>query len=121
MPPVSSYHTDFSRYTEAYGVGRLRGTVSRYIARFHKRSARVYTPSEPAREDLRCDGRRPGGGVGPRRGRAEFTPTKWSGALREQLGADDKFVFLHVGRLAAEKNVELVLDAIACSGTPIRH
>ncbi len=111
VPLVSSYHTDFSRYTEKYGVGRLRGTVSRYIARFHKRSARVYTPSEPAREDLRAMGVDQvevwGRGVDVR----QFTPTKWSGALREQLGADDKFMFLHVGRLAAEKNVELVLDA----------
>src|SRR5512143_3854854 len=49
---LSSYHTDFSRYTEAYGLPWLRGPVSRYIARFHRRSARVYTPSRPARDDL---------------------------------------------------------------------
>src|SRR6478672_2737963 len=49
---LSSYHTDFSRYTEAYGVPALRPTVSRYIGRFHRRSARVFTPSEPARADL---------------------------------------------------------------------
>jgi len=46
---LSSYHTDFSRYTEAYGMPALRGPVSRYIARFHQRSERVFTPSEPAR------------------------------------------------------------------------
>ena len=52
VPMVSSYHTDFSRYTESYGVPRMRGIVSRYISRFHKRSLRVYTPSEAARDDL---------------------------------------------------------------------
>src|SRR5581483_5329374 len=28
---LSSYHTDFSRYTEAYGVPWMRNTVSGYI------------------------------------------------------------------------------------------
>ena len=113
IPTVSSYHTDFSRYTEKYGVGALRGLVSNYIARFHKRSARVYTPSDPAKDDLerfgvnRDDVEVWGRGVDT----DQFNPSNWSGALRERLGVDDDFVFLHVGRLAAEKNVELVIDA----------
>ena len=49
---LSSYHTDFSRYADAYGFPWLRDAVSRYIKRFHDRSARVYTPSIPARTDL---------------------------------------------------------------------
>jgi glycosyltransferase involved in cell wall biosynthesis len=111
IPSVSSYHTDFSRYTQAYGVGKLRGPVSRYIGRFHWRSRRVYTPSEPARDDLARMGVQNvevwGRGVDVH----QFAPTKWDGALREQLGVADDFVFLHVGRLAPEKNVELVIEA----------
>ena len=116
VPTVSSYHTDFSRYTESYGVGALRGAVSRYIARFHQRSRRVYTPSEPARDDLARFGVRPedvevwGRGVDTE----QFSPSMWSGALRERLGVDDDFVFLYVGRVAPEKNVELVIDAYRC-------
>ena len=56
IPVVSSYHTDFSRYTEAYGVGWLRPSVSRYLAEFHRRSRRVYTPSHVARADLAAIG-----------------------------------------------------------------
>ncbi|HEX6434173.1 MAG TPA: glycosyltransferase, partial [Gemmatimonadales bacterium] len=52
LPLVSSYHTDFSRYAEAYGKSWLRGTVSSYLKRFHQRSRRVYTPSSVSREDL---------------------------------------------------------------------
>jgi glycosyltransferase involved in cell wall biosynthesis len=52
LPVVSSYHTDFARYTEAYGARWLKGVVSRYIARFHQTSRRVYTPSTVARQDL---------------------------------------------------------------------
>jgi hypothetical protein len=52
LPVVSSYHTDFSRYAEAYGMGWLQPAVRRHIGRFHRRSRRTYTPSAPARADL---------------------------------------------------------------------
>jgi phosphatidylinositol alpha 1,6-mannosyltransferase len=110
VPMVSSYHTDFSRYTESYGVPRMRGIVSRYISRFHKRSLRVYTPSEAARDDLAAMDVRQvevwGRGVDVR----QFNPSKRSDGLREQLGVDEGFVFLYVGRLAPEKNVALVVE-----------
>lgn len=111
IPSVSSYHTDFSRYTESYGVGFLRGAVSDYIGRFHRRSGRVYTPSDPARDDLARLGVHEVEVWGRSVDVEQFSPNMWSGALRERLGVDDDFVFLHVGRLAAEKNVELVIDA----------
>ena len=113
IPLVSSYHTDFSRYTESYGLPRLRASVTRYIARFHARSQRVYTPSEPARDDLRRMGVSHvevwGRGVDV----AQFTPDRRDDAWRQRLGIGGGFVFLHVGRLAAEKNVQLILDAFA--------
>jgi len=111
VPIVSSYHTDFSKYTASYGLPWLRPMVSRYIGRFHRRSRRVYTPSAPASMDLARLGVDQvevwGRGVDVK----QFSPEMWSGALRQQLGLDDELLFLHVGRLAPEKNVELVLDA----------
>ena len=117
---LSSYHTDFSRYTEAYGVPALRPTVSRYIGRFHRRSARVFTPSEPARDDLHRFGVSAvevwGRGVDT----AAFAPEHRSGALRSTYGVDDAVVFLHVGRLAAEKGVDVIVRAFqrACQLLP---
>jgi glycosyltransferase involved in cell wall biosynthesis len=71
----------------------------------------VYTPSEAAQGDLAHMGVSNvevwGRGVDTR----QFSPGMWSGAIREQLQMDDEFLFLHVGRLAPEKNVELVLEA----------
>ncbi len=108
---LSSYHTDFSRYTEAYGMPWLRGSVSRYIARFHSRSARVYTPSEPARGDLNVLGVNDvevwGRGVDI----AAFTPDRRSQMLRTAYGVDNSIVLLHVGRLAAEKGVDKIVKA----------
>ena len=111
VPAVSSYHTDFSRYTESYGVGWLRPAVSGWLSRFHQRSARVYTPSEPARQELLRMGAEDTEVWGRGTDVSQFHPAKRSTHLRRQLGVDDTFVFLHVGRMAAEKNVPLLLEA----------
>ena len=111
LPFVTSYHTDFGRYTAAYGMPWLRGSVTSYLARFHRRARRTYTPSEPARQDLLrigvADVEVWGRGVDI----DLFNPSKRSGPLRAALGVEGKFVFVHVGRLAAEKNVGVVLEA----------
>ncbi|MDB4878068.1 MAG: glycosyltransferase [Gemmatimonadetes bacterium] len=108
---LSSYHTDFSRYTTAYGLPWLRGPVSRYIARFHQRSGRVFTPSAPAREDLRALGVSDvevwGRGVDI----ASFAPAQRSDGLRTAYGVEKAVLFLHVGRLAAEKGVDRLVRA----------
>jgi phosphatidylinositol alpha 1,6-mannosyltransferase len=108
---LSSYHTDFSRYTEAYGVPALRGLVSRYIARFHRRSERVYTPSVPACHDLARLGVTSvdvwGRGVDTQ----VFSPERRSSILKSASGTGDAVLFLHVGRLAAEKRVDTIVRA----------
>jgi phosphatidylinositol alpha 1,6-mannosyltransferase len=108
---LSSYHTDFSRYTEAYRLPWLRGPVSRYIARFHRRSARVFTPSGPARDDLRALGVADVEVWGRGVDLTTFSPERRSHPLRAAYGVDHSVVFLHVGRLAAEKGVERIVRA----------
>jgi glycosyltransferase involved in cell wall biosynthesis len=111
LPIVTSYHTDFGRYTHAYGVPWLHSSVTGYLARFHRRAQRTYTPSVPSREDLLnmgvADVEVWGRGVDT----DLFHPGKRSVPLRIALGLEEKFVFVHVGRLAAEKNVSVVLEA----------
>lgn len=113
IPRVSSYHTDFSRYTAEYGVGWLRQPVMSYIARFHRRSVRTYTPSGPSREDLLKNGVRDvevwGRGVDIN----VYSPKHRSASLRERLQLGDRFTFLYVGRLANEKNAEMIVEAYA--------
>ncbi len=47
VPVVSSYHTDFGRYAEAYGIPWLRRTITGYLTRFHRRSPSTVTRSYP--------------------------------------------------------------------------
>lgn len=111
VPMVTSYHTDFSRYMSSYGVPWLAKPVARYLARFHLRARRTFTPSKASRADL------VGLGVpdvvvwgcGVDAGR--FSPARRSQELRVNLGIDSAFTFLYVGRLAAEKGVDVVVEA----------
>lgn len=111
IPMVSSYHTDFGRYAESYGLPWLRGPVTRYLRRFHGRSRRVYTPSVVTAGELRSLGLDQvevwGRGVDT----TVFHPRRRSQELREALGMGSRFTFVYVGRLAAEKRVDVVLDA----------
>jgi phosphatidylinositol alpha 1,6-mannosyltransferase len=111
IPVVSSYHTDFGRYTEAYRARWLRGLVTRYISWFHRGSRRVYTPSSVARDDLLRLGVQEvevwGRGVDTEL----FHPGRRSDALRAAFGMGSRYTFLYVGRLAAEKRAAQVVDA----------
>ncbi|MGZ8391208.1 MAG: glycosyltransferase family 4 protein [Gemmatimonadales bacterium] len=111
VPLVSSYHTDFARYADAYGSSWLRGPLSSYLSRFHRRSRRVFTPSTIARQDLmRLDVANVevwGRGVD-----AElFHPGRRSPAMRAALGMGSRFTFVYVGRLAPEKQAEQIIHA----------
>ncbi len=111
VPAVSSYHTDFGRYTEAYGFPWLRSRVSAYLGRFHRRSRRVYTPSTASRDEVARLGAAEvevwGRGVDTEL----FHPGRRSQAMRAALGMGSRFTFLYVGRLSPEKRPEQVIEA----------
>ena len=115
IPVVSSYHTDFSRYTESYGAPWLRGPIHDYIGRFHRRGRRVFTPGLLARDELMALGVADvevwGRGVDVE----VFHPRHRSEMLRQAYGGRDVFLLLHVGRLAAEKGVERILQGFAAA------
>ena len=108
---TTSYHTDFAKYTSSYGVPFLRGPVQRWIRRFHANAARIFTPSDPSRDDLLALGLRDvevwGRGVDD----VLFHPSKRSQTLRQRHSLGGAFTFLHVGRLAPEKGVDVLLEA----------
>jgi phosphatidylinositol alpha 1,6-mannosyltransferase len=111
LPVVSSYHTDFARYADAYGAAWLRGAISSYLGRFHRRSRRVFTPSTISRQALVrlkvANVEVWGRGVD-----AElFHPGRRSQAMRAALGMGSQFTFVYVGRLAPEKRPEQIIHA----------
>jgi len=111
LPIVTSYHTDFSRYADAYGAPWLRPTISRYLARFHGRARRTFTPSAVARADLVALGVEDVEVWGRTVDTEIFAPNRRDVNLRRRMGTDDSVLFLHIGRLAAEKGVHHIIEA----------
>ncbi len=113
IPLVTSFHTDFARYTASYGVPWMRGPVTRALGRFHAGAARTLTPSSVTARWLADHGLPNVEVWGRAVDTAVFHPRHRGDLWRHRLGLDDAIVFLHVGRLAAEKNVDLLLRGFA--------
>jgi glycosyltransferase involved in cell wall biosynthesis len=112
IPVVSGFHTNFQQYTGHYGIGLLTRAMTNYLRWFHNRTQMTLVPSVGQKVDLeRREFERLAllaRGVDSQL----FHPRKRSDELRANwgLGADDLAV-LHVGRLAAEKNLGLLIKA----------
>ncbi|MDP2171720.1 MAG: glycosyltransferase family 1 protein [Rhodocyclaceae bacterium] len=112
LPISSSFHTNFDAYSRHYGIGWMRGSIERYLCRFHNRSQITLVPTQQiARRlasadflNLQVMAR----GVDT----LLFNPRRRSTELRQQWGAyADTLVVTMVGRLAAEKNLMLAVAA----------
>jgi glycosyltransferase involved in cell wall biosynthesis len=113
LPLVAAYHTDWPAYSEHYGMGFLRSLIYRYLRWIHNGCALTLCPSSATIADLRAHGFRRlrlwGRGVDT----ARFHPGFRSEAWRRSIGLQpDEALLLYVGRLATEKRVELLAEAV---------
>jgi len=112
LPVVSEFRTNFHAYSAHYGFGLLRPWVLGYLRRFHNRCATTMVPTEGLAGDLQALGferlRVVARGVDSRR----FDPARRSTSLRASWGAGPgDLVAISVGRIAPEKNLELLVEA----------
>ena len=112
LPVIASAHTDYDRYAARYGLEWLEQPGWRYLRHFYAQAERVLAPSHIYAAHLESRGVERVGvwsrGVSPR----EFHPRFRTELYRRQLGIGrDDFVVTYIGRLAKEKNLELLLDA----------
>ena len=112
IPVVTDFHTNFHSYGRHYGWGWLTHAIYRYLRHFHNQANVTLVPTRGMRERLATDGFRRLEVVARGVDSALFNPQRRDPQLRAHwgLGASDLAV-LHVGRLAAEKNLPLVFDA----------
>lgn len=112
IPASSDFRTNFHAYSRHYGVGWLRKPIVAYLRKFHNHTDRTLVPTESLRRDLTDLGFRNVEVVARGVDAGLFTPARRSDALRRQWGAaPGTQVVLHVGRLAAEKNLEALATA----------
>jgi glycosyltransferase involved in cell wall biosynthesis len=110
----SDFRTNFHQYSRHYGLGFVSGAVLGLLRRFHNLSQRTFVPTQAARRELAAAGFHNLSVVGRGVDTQRFTPSARRAALRASWKArPDTPVFLSVGRVAAEKNVELALRAFA--------
>lgn len=112
LPVCSDFRTNFHAYTQHYGIGWLRKPIMAYLRKFHNRTQCTMVPTEALRRELQAAGFERLEVVSRGVDTRQFDPSRRSAALRAQWGADDDtLVVCCVGRLAREKNLDLLVEA----------
>jgi glycosyltransferase involved in cell wall biosynthesis len=109
---VTSFHTNFPQYSRHYGVGFLAPAVWRWLMRFHRPAALTLTPGEAVRDDLVRRGLPQAVVWGRGVDTQLFHPGQRDPSWRRWLAGDEATpIVLHVGRLAPEKNLGVLIAA----------
>jgi len=111
IPTTSDFRTNFHQYSRYYGLGAFATQLLGLLRRFHNLTQRTFVPTRATARDLGAAGFHNLTTVGRGVDTERFSPARRSAALRRQWQAGSAPVLLMVGRVAAEKNVELGLRA----------
>jgi glycosyltransferase involved in cell wall biosynthesis len=113
VPMVTSYHTHFAAYLRHYKLEALDGISWPFLRWFHNSGRRTYAPTEHVRRELEQQGFTNTTVWSRGIDGARFAPGHRSRAAREALGIrDDELIALYVGRIAPEKGIDVLLDAM---------
>jgi glycosyltransferase involved in cell wall biosynthesis len=111
IPLVTSFHTNFPAYLHDYRMGPLEPLLWRYLRWFHDRSLVTFCPSTDTLEMLRARGFHPRLRVWSRGVDTDlFSPARRSEAVRNEIAPGADRILVYVGRLAAEKRVDFLLE-----------
>ena len=112
LPVSTDFRTNFHAYSQHYGIGWLSGAIRVYLKKFHNRADVTMVPTAMLQHELQAKGFERVQVVPRGVDTSQFSPSYRSLALRQSWGvAEDEKVLLYVGRLAAEKNLGLVVQS----------
>ncbi|MCY0964239.1 glycosyltransferase family 4 protein [Parathalassolituus penaei] len=112
IPVISSFHTNFHRYSSHYGFGWVQTLMLAWLRHFHNRTALTMVPAPDMQTTLLADGFESVEILPHGVDCTLFDPRRRSQSLRQQWLADQSGpVMMYVGRLAAEKNIPLVVHS----------
>ena len=113
IPVASGMHTRFDDYMQRYGFSWLAPLALGWMRRFHNQAHTTLVPTAELRRFLSNRGFERVQELGRAVDCQLFDPARRDQALRRQWGADsDHPVLIHVGRLAAEKNLSLLVTSV---------
>ncbi|MFE2424587.1 glycosyltransferase family 4 protein [Streptomyces hokutonensis] len=118
IPAVAVYQTDLAGYARTY-VGAGESTAWRRIRSVHAAADRTLAPSSAALGDLEAHGV-PRVRLWPRGVDTErFRPEYRDEALRRELAPNGELIVGYVGRLAPEKQIELLAGVCGLEGVRV--
>ena len=111
IPVTSDFRTNFHSYSKHYGMGWLSKPIVAYLRKFHNRTACTMVPTRAMQKQLSASGFQNLRVVSRGVDTQIFHPALRSQTLRDTWQADDAtIVLLSVGRLAPEKNLDLIVN-----------
>jgi glycosyltransferase involved in cell wall biosynthesis len=112
LPVTSDFRTNFHSYSKHYGVGWLSKPIVAYLRKFHNHTACTMVPTRALKGELQASGFENLRVVARGVDTSLFNPGQRSAAMRASWQADDQsIVLLSAGRLTAEKNLDLIVNA----------
>lgn len=112
LPVTSDFRTNFHRYSAHYGLGWLRKPIAAYLRKFHNLTQCTMVPTRALCAELLSQGFERLQVVARGVDTACFHPGRRDEHLRAAWGVQPgEQVWLVVGRLAAEKNLDIALQA----------
>lgn len=112
IPAVSGFHTNFHSYCKHYGVGWLQHVALRYLRWFHNQTERTLVSNEELRVQLEDLGFVNVGIIERGVDSQLFAPQRRCTELRRKWGlSEDDPALIYVGRIAAEKNLGVAVEA----------
>ncbi|KMS78342.1 glycosyl transferase family 1 [Streptomyces leeuwenhoekii] len=118
IPAVAVYQTDLAGYARTY-LGAGEAAAWRRLRAVHGAADLTLAPSSAAARDLRAHGV-PRVELWPRGvDTVRFRPARRDAALRRELAPDGELIVGYVGRLAAEKRVELLAGVNRMEGVRV--
>ena len=114
IPVATGFHTNFHEYMERYNLRGLQSVAMAYLKRFHGRADCTLAPSPELVERLKTEGFKNVHLLGRGVDTLFFDPKKRCETLRGEWGARSATpVAMVVGRVAAEKNLQLAMTAFS--------
>ncbi|MDD2684578.1 MAG: glycosyltransferase family 1 protein [Gallionella sp.] len=111
IPVSTDFHTNFHSYTKHYGIGLLQQPIATYLRYFHNKTDCTLVPTTALQQQLEQEGYKNVIVVSRGVDATLFHPSKRSAELRATWGAQDNTpVVMLVSRIAAEKNLQLVIQ-----------
>lgn len=112
LPVVTGFHTRFDEYMDHYGLPGMKRIALKWLRNFHNQAAVTLVPTDALKVELEDSGIHSVRVLQRALDTELFHPDWRDNSLRRHWGVKkDDLVLLHVGRLANEKNLPLLVES----------